>query len=271
MRLLIAATMMCGALCAQTKAAAPAVAVSETEPGTYRIQAIPAAGLHYVQLFLGKNATLKGDADLADSCHVALNVEHDMIYLDQTAGKYQWIAGARPRAAVAPLDNGVCLFDPAQSHFDAAAGVLTLAVQLKGPALRYIFASASKGADGSLASSDWVPGGQAKPWEPKTIHFTPQEQQELRDINATLAMLQREETSIPPDEVLVVRVQEEKRAIAAERGLKQVRANEIFDAACRSAGGEHCTPKTEGSDPATWSFTINPKDPAKPGDPANKK
>ena len=74
---------------------------------------------------------------------------------------------------------------------------------------------------------------------PKPHPFTPQDQAAIASLNTRAAALEQE-----------------ARAIAAERRVLQLEADKLFDAACRAAGGTKCQADTHDQDPARWSFVI---------------
>ena len=82
----------------------------------------------------------------------------------------------------------------------------------------------------------------APPPATKSVPFSPTEQQAIAALNAQAAKLQQEE-----------------RAIQAERALLQMQADKIFDAACKAAGGEKCRADNQDPDPRKWTLTVEAK------------
>ena len=74
---------------------------------------------------------------------------------------------------------------------------------------------------------------------PKVYPFKPSDVSAIQGINTQLARLQQEE-----------------RAIAAERQVLQMQADKLFDSACKEVGGEKCQATLNDPDPSKWSFTI---------------
>jgi hypothetical protein len=81
----------------------------------------------------------------------------------------------------------------------------------------------------------------------KSVPFSPADQQKIAALNTQAAKLQQEE-----------------RAVQAERALLQMQADKILDAACTAAGGEKCLADSQDADPRKWTLTVVKPKPEEP-------
>ncbi len=125
-------------------------------------------------------------------------------------------------------------------------------MHLKGTELRYVFASASSGPDGSLSNSEWVSAGKAKSMEPKTVEFSSQHKVVIAAMTARLETLAQE-----------------ARAVEAEKQSIQQEFQLLLDRDCRAVGGGvRYDDPTDGCkvDLVKGTFTV----PSKPSEEAKK-
>jgi hypothetical protein len=73
----------------------------------------------------------------------------------------------------------------------------------------------------------------------KSVPFSPADQQAIAALNAQAAKLNQEE-----------------RAVQAERSLLQMQADKILDAACKAAGGDKCRADSQDADPRKWTLMV---------------